>query len=49
MPSQCAIWARVSTDDQDTTNQLAELLGMGLLPILAEHTRRFPPVAATLP
>jgi DNA invertase Pin-like site-specific DNA recombinase len=25
MPSRCAIWARVSTADQDTGNQLAEL------------------------
>jgi DNA invertase Pin-like site-specific DNA recombinase len=25
MPSRCAIWARVSTDDQDSGNQLAEL------------------------
>ncbi len=25
MPSRCAIWPRVSTDDQDTDNQLADL------------------------
>jgi hypothetical protein len=25
MPSRCAIWARVSTDEQETGNQLAEL------------------------
>ena len=25
MPQRCAIWARVSTDDQDASNQLAEL------------------------
>ena len=25
MTGKCAIWARVSTDDQDTGNQLAEL------------------------
>jgi Resolvase, N terminal domain len=25
IPSRCAIWARVSTDDQDISNQLAEL------------------------
>lgn len=25
MPSLCAIWARVSTDEQETSNQLAEL------------------------
>jgi DNA invertase Pin-like site-specific DNA recombinase len=25
MPSRCAIWARVSTDDQESSNQLSEL------------------------
>ena len=25
MPHRCGIWARVSTDDQETGNQLAEL------------------------
>ena len=25
MPSRCAIWARVSTDEQETGNQLPEL------------------------
>jgi len=25
MPTRCTIWARVSTTDQDTGNQLAEL------------------------
>jgi hypothetical protein len=25
MPSRCAIWARVSTDEQESSNQLSEL------------------------
>jgi hypothetical protein len=40
MPSRCAIWARVSTDDQDTGNQLAELrawAGRRGLDIAAEY------------
>jgi DNA invertase Pin-like site-specific DNA recombinase len=40
MSSRCAIWARVSTDDQDTRNQLAELrawAGRRGLDIAAEY------------
>jgi DNA invertase Pin-like site-specific DNA recombinase len=40
MPSRCAIWARVSTDDQASGNQLAELrawAGRRGLDIAAEY------------
>ena len=40
MPSRCALWARVSTDDQDTGYQLAELrawAGRRGLDIAAEY------------